>query len=348
MSATIAYTSARRPLARASGESSGPAPAVRPGAPAPGGAPPPSARTIWVDLLLYPTHSLPTAIAPVLVGVGLAVRDGVVAPLPALVGFLGSWLIHVAGVFADNHELLRLHPGLPEHPELTRAVRGGSLRLSTLRAAIGACLALAVLTAPYLHGIGGAPVLAFGAVGIAASLAYNAWPAYVRRGVADPVFFVMFGVVAVAGTYYIQVAARLGAPLPWQLLGALPLHALLVGLPAGALVTSVMLVDDLRDREFDAAKGWRTGTVRFGAGFTHREIVALVAFAYLAPLGSWLALGLGWGALLPLLSGPLAVRTVRSVVGAERREDLVPMSPRMAGLAVAHSALLAVGLALAG
>ena len=122
--------------------------------PATGGAPPsaapsPSARTIWVDLLLYPTHTLPTALAPVLVGVGLAIHDGVFAPLPALVGFLGSWAIHVAGVFTDNHELLRKHPQLPEHPELTQALRTGTLRLSTLRAAVGACLLLAFLTAAW-------------------------------------------------------------------------------------------------------------------------------------------------------------------------------------------------------
>ena len=33
--------------------------------PSPGGAPRTSMRIIWIDLLLYPTHSLPTAAAPV-------------------------------------------------------------------------------------------------------------------------------------------------------------------------------------------------------------------------------------------------------------------------------------------
>jgi 1,4-dihydroxy-2-naphthoate octaprenyltransferase len=54
-----------------------------------------SSRHIWVKFLLYPTHTLPTAAAPVLVGVGLAIHDGVFAPLPALIGFLASWLVHV-------------------------------------------------------------------------------------------------------------------------------------------------------------------------------------------------------------------------------------------------------------
>jgi 1,4-dihydroxy-2-naphthoate octaprenyltransferase len=311
--------------------------------------PSPSARTIWVDLLLYPTHTLPTAVAPVLVGAGLAVHEGVFAWAPALVGFLGSWFIHLAGVFTDNHELLRLHPGLPEHPELTRAIDGGTLRLSTLRLAIATCLGLAVLTAPYLHGVGGWPVLALGALGMVVSLSYNGGPwAYVRRGLADPVFTLMFGVVAVAATYYIQAAAQPGAPGPWTLLRALPASAWLVGLPCGALVTSVMLIDDLRDIEFDSAKGWRTGAVRFGAAFGRTEIMLLVAFAYLAPLAFWPAFGLGPWVLLPLATAPLAWRVVHAVRAAEARSALAPLSPRMAGLALIHSALLAAGLALAG
>jgi 1,4-dihydroxy-2-naphthoate octaprenyltransferase len=302
-------------------------------------------RIIWIDLLLYPTHSLPTAAAPVLVGLGLASRDGVLAALPALVGFLGSWFIHVAGVFADNHELLRRHPGLGEHPELDRAIEDGTLALWMVKAAIAGWLVLALATAPWLWRIGGAPVLAAGAVGVAVSLSYNAGLAYVRRGVADPIFFVMFGVVGVALTYYIQAAAVRGAPAPWALLASLPARVWLAGLPAGALVTAVMLIDDLRDREFDRAKGWRTGAVVLGPRFSRAEITALVAFAYVAPLA--LALALGPWVLLPLASAPLAWRTVRALRTAARREDLVPLTPRMAALATIHSALLGLGLALA-
>ena len=74
-----------------------------------------SRRDIWVQLLLYPGHTLPTAAAPVVVAVGLAIHDRVFAFVPALVAFLGSWCIHVGGVFTDNYELLRRHPDLPEH-----------------------------------------------------------------------------------------------------------------------------------------------------------------------------------------------------------------------------------------
>ncbi|MFO0583489.1 MAG: prenyltransferase [Anaeromyxobacter sp.] len=310
---------------------------------------PPTHRRIWVDLLLYPTHTLPTAAAPLLVGIGIGAHEQVLAPLPVLVAFLGSWFVHLAGVFTDNHELLRRHPGLEEHPELSAALRDGSLRLSGLRAAIALCLLLALATAPWLYALGGAPVLVLGAIGVAASLAYHGWPvAYVRAGLADPVFFVLFGIVGVAGTVYIQAATAHGASDPWRLLASLPPAAWWAGLPCGALVTSVMLVDDLRDRAWDALKGWRTGAVRFGPRAVKAEITALVAFAVVGPAAAWLAGALGAGALATLAATPLAIGAVRAVWAGETPQALFPVSPRMARLALVHSALLGLGLALAG
>jgi hypothetical protein len=66
-------------------------------------------------------------------GSRLKVWCHILAPVPVLVGFLGSWLVHVGGVFTDSYELLRNFPHLQEHPELVQAVENGSLRLSDLR-----------------------------------------------------------------------------------------------------------------------------------------------------------------------------------------------------------------------
>jgi 1,4-dihydroxy-2-naphthoate octaprenyltransferase len=301
-------------------------------------------RSLWLDLLVYPTHSLPTAAAPALIGLGLAARHGVVRPWPALLGLLGSWAIHVAGVVVDNHELLRRHPGLGEHPELEAAVAEGRLRLAHLRRAALGCVAVALLCAPPLFAVGGAPVLVLGALGLAASLSYAAGPAYAGRGLADPIFLLLFGAVAPAATLFIQAAAARGpVAAGWAGLAALPAEAWLAGLPAGATVVAVMLVDDLRDEPFDRAKGWRTLTVRLGPGFTRREARLLVGGAALAPLA--LAAWLGPWLLLPLLAAPRAWALL-GTIGAERRADLVPLSPRLAGLALLEAALLAVGLAL--
>jgi 1,4-dihydroxy-2-naphthoate polyprenyltransferase len=308
----------------------------------------PTRREIWVRLLLYPGHTLPTAAAPVAVGVGLAIHDRVFALLPALLAFIASWLIHVGGVFADNHELLRKHPGLSEHPELLQALVNGTLTLNELKCAIAACFALPVLIVPYMFRIGGLPTLAIGLIGAVASASYAAGPwAYARRGWADAVFFLMFGVIAVVGTYYAQMVRVHGASGDgFALWRALPLSVFVLGLPVGALVTNVLVIDDIRDRKFDAQKGWRTMAVRFGLAGSRTEYVALSMFAYLTPFWFWLGLGYSAWVLLPLLTLPLAYHVGAALLAKEQTEDLLPMTPKASLLAFLWSILLAIGVAL--
>lgn len=305
-------------------------------------------RGVWIDLLLYPQHTFPTAAAPVIVAVGLAVHNHVFAPLPLSLGFLVSWLIHVGGVFTDNYVLLSRYPDVPEHPELLAALKDRTLTLPGLKTAIVACFVLAVLPGPYLLHYAGIPAIILGAIGIASSLGYSLTPySLTRLGIADPIFFLMFGVVAVAGAYYVQAAQFDGVSVwSWFIPQALPLSALVLGLPAGALITNVLLIDDMCDHSFDALKGWRTGSVRFGLNWTRREILALTALSYLMPFWFWLGLGFSPWVLLSLLTLPEAVTIAAVVRSADRSDDLRPMTIRMARLAVDHSVLLAVGIAV--
>lgn len=308
----------------------------------------PSHRDIWVDLLLYPGHTLPTAAAPVIVAAGLAVHQHVFAALPLFIGFLASWFIHVGGVFTDNYVLISRHSELPEHPELLAALQNGTLTLRGLMAAIVVCFVLAALTGPYLLQVAGLAVIALGLIGSAASLGYSVGPySLTKLGIADPIFFIMFGVVAVAGAYYVQAAPAYGATAGSLLIPqALPLKALVVGLPIGALVTNVLLVDDIRDRNFDASKGWRTAPVRFGLAWTRSELVMLSGFSYLLPI--WFLLGLHFSpwVLLPLLSLPEAIAVARIVCTTDKIQDLRPITPRAARLSLVYAILLGIGIAV--
>jgi 1,4-dihydroxy-2-naphthoate octaprenyltransferase len=304
---------------------------------------------VWLHWLVYPGHSLPTAAAPVLVAMGLTVHDGVFALAPALVGFAASWLIHIAGVFTDNYELMVRHKGVGEHPEMFAALEDGTFTLSALRWAIAACLVLACLAGPYLLRVAGTPVLAIGLVGIVGSLIYAGGPyPFAKHGLADVHFFIMFGIIAPAATYYVEAASLDPAGAGWALLwNGLPLSAWLIGLPIGALTVNVLIIDDIRDRGFDARKGWRTPPVRFGIGFSRRQYVLLSAFAYVMPLWFWLGLSLGAWVLLPLATLPFARRLARRICALDRHDDLVPMTPMAAILCLAYATLLAVGLAIA-
>jgi 1,4-dihydroxy-2-naphthoate octaprenyltransferase len=307
----------------------------------------PRRRDIWIHMLLYPGHTLPTAAAPVLVAAGLAVHDGVFAPGSVLLALLAGWVVQLGGVLTDNYENLVRHPSDQEHPQLVRALRDGSLTLFGLRAAILACFGVALAIGAYLVHLAGVAVLVIGLASIAAAVLYSAGPSPIgSRGLADPLFFAFFGTVSVVGAYYVQAAPAAGPVEFWQFVPeAAPLKAVALSLPIGALTTCILIIDDIRDREFDAVKGKHTVAVRFGARWSRAEFVALLAFAYLAPL--WFVAGLGYGAwlLLPLASAPYMASTARAVLTLDRFEALVPLTPQMARLLVLYATLLAFGAA---
>jgi len=302
-----------------------------------------SRRELWIRKLLYPGHTLPTATAPAAVAAGLAIHNHVFAAIPALVALLAGWCIQVGGVLTDNRENLIEAPDDREHPELVRALREGTLTLSGLTAAIGACYALALLAGAYLLHVAGPAVLVIGLLSIGASWVYSAGPLPLGKlGVADPLFFTFFGIVSVAGIYYVQAAAG-GTSLPSD---ALPLPAIALGLSVGALTTNILVIDDIRDREFDVTKGKRTVAVRFGKQWSRAEFAALLSFSYAAPFWYWGGLGFSAWVLLPLLTLPWAVSTARAVFTRDRHEELVPVTPMAGRLLLAYSVLLGAGAAI--
>lgn len=305
---------------------------------------------MWVRMLLYPTHTLPTALAPVVVAAGLASRDGVFDLSRAALALVAGWFIQVGGVFTDNYENLVRHPDDGEHPQLVEALRTGALTLTGLRAAIVACYGIALLAGVWLTAEAGVAVVVIGLLSIAASWVYSAGPfTFGEHGLSDPLFFTFFGIVSVAGSYYVQAAPFLadGALTFWEFVpAAIPIHVLVAGLPVGALTTTILIIDDIRDREFDLIKGKRTVATMFGKQWSRRECLALVGFAYLAPLWFWLGLGYEAWILLSLLTAPLAVVLVRAVFTRDSFQELVPMTPRAAGLLLLYSLLFGIGAAL--
>ncbi len=304
-------------------------------------------RAVWVGMLLYPRHTLPTALAPVAVAVGLAARDGVPAAGPAAAALVCGWLIQLGGVITDNYHNLARHPDDAEHALFVEAVRRGVVSLAELRRAIYACYLGAAAVGASLVYVGGLPVVVVGVASAGASLAYSSRPLSLGdRGLGDALFFLFFGPVSVVASYYVQAAASLGPP--WPLVpaaGTLSAAALIAGLGVGALTTDILLVDNIRDLDYDRAKGERTLAVIIGADWTRVEYAGLLAFAYLVPLWVWLRGDAGASALLPGLSLPYALVVARRVWRGRTHAALVPMSAQAGQVLLAYSLLFAVGVA---
>lgn len=303
-------------------------------------------RQVWVEMLLYPAHTLPTAAAPVAVAIGLAAHDRVLAVGPALAALLAGWLVQLGGVFTDNYYNLSRHPDDEEHAQFVEAVQTGIISLAEIRRAIYATFAVAVLAGLYLVGVAGLPVVYVGLASIAGALAYSAgpWPLG-DHGLGDPLFFVFFGIVSVGATYYVQAAARLGGPFStWFAPGTVTTNALVAGLPVAALTTCILVIDNIRDLEYDRNKGETTLAVLIGPFWSRVEYSALVVFAFLVPLWFRLRGGFGWAVLLPWLVLPLAIVVARRVWRARTHAEMIPLTPAAGRVVLLFSILFAVGL----
>ena len=284
-------------------------------------------------LLASRPRTLPAALAPIIVGSALAFDAGALHPPSMCAALAVALLLQVAANLANDafdhargtDDAGRLGP--------LRVTQQGLLSYRQVLAGTALVTALAVVVGGYLVYRGGWPVLLIGVAAILAMLAYTGGPLPLGyHGLGEVAVFIFFGLIGVAGSYYVQALA-------------LPADALLLSLPVGALIVAILVVNNLRDIETDARAGKRTLAVRLGARASVIEYASLIAGAYLLLPVFWVldAPTLWW--LMPWLSLPLAVRLVRAI-GHERGRPLNRRLAQTAQLALLFAILLAVAVAL--
>ncbi|MFB6192005.1 MAG: 1,4-dihydroxy-2-naphthoate polyprenyltransferase [Haloarculaceae archaeon] len=312
----------------------------------PDGEPEVSRARAWV--MAARPQTLPAGAAPVVVGTGLAVHDGVFAPLPALAALVGALLIQVGTNFAnDYHDAVR-GADTDDREGFTRVTAGGLIAPEAVEAATYATYGLAVVLGVYLVAVGGPAIAVVGLASVGAGLAYTGGPMpYGYRGLGDLFVFVFFGLVAVTGTYYVQAATAVaGVPGLAAPLALVPVDAVVAALPAAGLSTAILVVNNVRDLETDRAAGKRTLAVILGYRLSRVQFALLVGMAYVVPVVFALDPAYGPAAFAPLATAPLAARVGRTVATRTDGAALNPALKRVGQTLAAHSLLFAAGLAL--
>jgi len=294
-------------------------------------------------------QTLPAGASPVLLGTGLAVADGVFAALPALAALVGALLIQVGTNFANDYFDAVNGADTDDREGFTRVTAGGLIEPGRVKAAMAATYGLAVVVGCYLVWVGGVPILVVGLSSILAGLLYTGGPyPYGYYGLGDLFVFVYFGVVAVAGTYYVQAVAPLAGVPVGPPAGSVTAASLLMGAAAGALATAILVVNNVRDRETDAAAGKRTLAVLLGYRLSRVEFLGLLALAYAVPAVLWLGYGYPATVLAAWLSAPLAAAVTRTVLTRTDGAALNPALERTGQLFALYAVLLAGGLVATG
>jgi 1,4-dihydroxy-2-naphthoate octaprenyltransferase len=193
-------------------------------------------------------------------------------------------------------------------------------------------LALAIATTLWL--------IPVGACAMAALWLYSGGPKpYAELGVAEIMVFLFFGLLATAGTCYVQVET-ITAPAWWT------------SVAMGLLIVAILEANNIRDIPTDESTAKRTLAVRLGdrrarALYRAEIVVAFAAVALGAVVGiAGQRYGMSpWG-LLALASCPLALRAFVDIRRAEGR-GLIRVLVETSGLVVAFGALLSLGLWIA-
>lgn len=273
-----------------------------------GGNEPPSTLRVW--LMGARTHTLPAAAAPVLAGGGLAAAEGAFALLPFLAALAGALAIQVGANFANDYFDYVKGADTEARRGFTRVTQAGLAPPARVRRWIAGAFGAACVPGLYLVWVGGWPILVVGLASMAAALAYTGGPFPLGyHGLGEVFVFVFFGLVAVAGTHYVQ-ALRFEP------------ESLLAGAGVGAFTSAILVVNNLRDRETDARAGKRTLAVRLGARGSRLEYAGLLAAAAAAPAAG--AAWLGWSpwALAATAAVAAALPAARKVLGSVDAAEL--------------------------
>ena len=276
---------------------------------------------------------MPAAAAPVIVGTAVAISENVFSLGPTVAALLGALLLQIGANFAND--VFDFKKGADTTTRLgpLRVTQAGLLSPQQVMVGMWVVFGLATLIGLYLVFVGGWPIVVIGLLSIASGIAYTGGPFPLGyNGLGDLFVFIFFGLVAVCGTYYVQALTLTG-------------HVILAAVPIGALVTNILVVNNLRDIDTDRAANKHTLAVILGRQGARLEYLALVVVAYVVPIWFWLNGQSSVWVLLPLLSLALAAPLVRAVFTVTGR----PLNKTLAGtarLSLVFGLLFAVGLVL--
>ncbi len=256
-------------------------------------------------LLAMRPATLTAAAAPVLVGTAIAAHQGQVFVGPFVGTLLGAFLLQIASNFAND--VYDFERGTDTHERLgpTRAVQAGLLSPGQMKRGLAWTLLLSLVVGGYLVSVAGLPIVVVGVLSMLSAVAYTGGPYPLGyNGLGDVFVMVFFGLVAVCGSSYVHLLT-------------VPGMAVLASLGVGAVITNILVVNNIRDRQGDAQAGKRTLAVRWGRVAAFGQYCSLVALSYLIPCLLLLTGMLGPWVLLALFTLPWAVLNVRALARLE-------------------------------
>ena len=282
-------------------------------------------------------RTLPAAVVPVAVGTACAVGqvDGGLIWWRAVAALVVALALQVATNYANDYsDGIRGTDADDKRVGPVRLVGQGLATPSAVKKAAMAAFGVAGIVGAALALVVGPELFVVGAAAIAAGWFYTGGPRpYGYAGLGEAFVFVFFGIVATAGSTYVQT-------------GSLEGLALGASVPVGLLATALLVVNNLRDIPGDTEVGKRTLAVRLGDQRTRYLYTAFLVSAFACvPLVA--GLGARPAGAIAMFAVLLAAQPVTAVLGGARGSELIGVLGATGRVQLAFGALFTVGLSLA-
>ena len=255
----------------------------------------------WIEAMRLRT--LPVSVAGVIVGTACAIMMGSFSAVPAVVCMLFAVLAQISSNFGNEYYDFENGVDRKGREGFRRGVTEGEISPKAMKSATFVTLSAAAVVGCMMTLFGPWWLLLVCALVVVAALAYSAGPYPLsHHGLGDVAVVLFFGIVPVTVTCYLQTGS-------WECLGI----ALPASVATGLLAANVLVVNNYRDMEDDAAVGKRTTVVLFG-----RKVMGVVyllsgfvAMAIMYPV--WVRLPL-WAMATPCIYIVLHVATWLAIV----------------------------------
>src|SRR2546427_3700586 len=291
-----------------------------------------TARAVWWSAVRPAT--LAASVAPVLAGTAVAIHQGGIRPVAGLAALVVGIAMQLGVNFANDYSdcvrgadtSRRVGPvraaasGIvpPDH------VRMAAIAVFGIAGAVGLVLSLATDWRPLL----------VGAACLLAGWLYTGGPRpYGYLGLGEVFVFVFFGLVATIGTVYVET-------------GRITALSVLMGCGVGFLATAVLVLNNLRDIDTDAAAGKRTLATRLGRQNTRILLLVLVAAAFAVPIVVFMTMLASVTVMAMHFGIPIASMPVRTAFASTSPPELVRALKRMAAAELAYALLFTLGILL--
>ena len=250
----------------------------------------------WIEAMRLRT--LPVSVAGVIAGTGCAILTDSFKAIPALLCLTFAILAQIAANFGNEYYDFKNGIDRKGRAGFRRGVTEGEISPKAMKAATFITLGIAaavgcsmLIYGPWWLMIAGILIMCF-------ALAYSAGPYPLsHHGLGDIAVIIFFGIVPVVLTWYLQTSSWDSADI-----------AIETSVAIGLLAANVLVVNNYRDMEDDAAVGKRTTVVIFGRKVMSAAYLlsGFIGMSVMIPV--WLGMPV-WVFAVPLIYLALHVKT---------------------------------------